>query len=549
MFRTDWLLVILMCLSFCIFLESLIVPIIKFVAPSVEFGPREQTATLTLYPRDEETVVHFELSDVASPDSAPSLETVIQLCQGSDGVRLRGLAVYSNLTNGCEPIHDVRSKIQVHKIALVTVVNLKPPCTLQDIAVNAKKAGYFALILFGDNVFTGIQFTQKVMIPVTLGTLVNSRPYIQRENILIEADLTEIVLSLPGDTTDLSRMETYFNFLFCWVLVGPSITLVWLIRKGKLCWMSERRANANENDAETGPRITEESREIAETEVLHQRPEETSEIHDYSEGDNEQIIPLISAQTGHTRQQHGTGFVGKIIKYCYRGFVTILACILYMILIIAALPLGISTPAGGFSFFRFDEVLTYKIPGGIENGGWGISGIILVAVLLWSTFQIFCFFLYSRFACSTTWVVPTNFSKLIRSEWFASNIYLLVLAVVVPYCSNSTSPGSFIYFATYNIICTVSNLLFIITVNKHKFVSRYVFYISVCMICAYIESDIVAVFYYALNSQGSLNNLKLTALRTVAIGLTLTVSFSSCMHIIRKLTKPTESLFEGLSER
>ena len=517
--------------------------------PSVAERPFVQQATLTLHLRGKNTAVHFELSDVALPDSAPSLETVIQLCQGSDGVRLKGLAVYSNLTNGCEPIHDVRSEIQVHKIALVTVVNLKPPCTLQDLAVNAKKAGYFAVILFGDNVFTGIQFTQKVMIPVTLGTLVNFRPYIQQENILIEADLTEIVLSLPGDTTDLSRMETYFNYLFYWLLVGPSITLVWLIRKGKLCWMSERRANANENDAETGARITEESREIAETEVLHQRPEETSEIHDYGQGDNEQIIPLTSAQTGHTRQQHGTGFVGKIIKYCYRGFVTILACILYMILIIAALPLGISTPAGGFSFFRFDEVVTYKIPGGIENGGWGISGIILVAVLLWSTFQIFCFFLYSRFACSTTWVVPTNFSKLIRSEWFASNIYLLVLAVVVPYCSNSTSPGSFIYFATYNIICTVSNLLFIITVNKHKFVTRYVFYISVCMICAYIESDIVAVFYYALNSQGSLNNLKLTALRTVAIGFTLTVSFSSCMHIIRKLAKPTESLFEGLSER
>ena len=530
------------------FLTSLIIPISTFVVPSVAGRPFFQQATLTLSPRGLNTAVHFELRDVA-PDSAPSLETVIQLCQGSDGVHLRGLAVYSNLTNGCEPIHDVRSKIQVHKIALVTVVNLKPPCTLQDLAVNAKKAGYFALILFGDNVFTGIQFTQKVMIPVTLGTLVNSRPYIQQENVLIEADLTEIVLSLPGDTTDLSRMETYFEYLYCWLLVGPLITLVWLTRKRKLCWMSERRANENENDAETGPRTTEESRETAETEVLHQRPEETSEIHDYSNGDDEQIIPLTSAQTGHTRQQHGTGFVGKIIKYCYRGFVIIFASISYMILIIAALPLGISTPAGGFSFFRFDEVLTYKIPGGIENGGWGVSPIVLVAVLLWSTFQMFCFFLYSRFACSTTWVVPTNFSKLIRSEWFASNIYLLVLAVVVPYCSNSTSPGSFIYFATYNIICTVSNLLFIITVNKHKFVSRYVFYISVCMICAYIESDIVAVFYYALNSQASLNNLKLTALRTVAIGLTLTVSFSSCMHIIRKLTKPTESLFEGLSER
>ena len=548
MSRTDWLLAILMCLSFCIFLESLIVPIIKFVAPSVEFGPREQTATLTLHPRDEETVVHFELSDVASPDSAPSLETVIQLCQGSDGVRLRGLAVYSNLANGCEPIHDVRSKIQVHKIALVTVVNFEALCTLQDIAVNSQNAGYFALILFGDNVQVfGIQFTQKVMIPV----MTAAYPDTQQENILIEADLTEIVLSLPSevDTADLSKMETYFEYLYCWLFVGPSITLVWLIRKRKLCWMSERRANENENDAEIGPRITEESRETAETEVLHQRPEETSEIHDYSQGDDVQIIPLTSAQTGHTTRLHGTGFVGKIKKYCYRGSVIIFASISYMILIIAVLPLGISTPVGGFSFFRFDEVLTHKIPGGTEIGAWGLPRIILVAVLLWSTFQIFCFFLYSRFACSTTWVVPTNFSKLIRSEWFASNIYLLVLAVVVPYCSNSASLRSFIYFAIYNTICTVSNLLFIITVNKHKFVTRYVFYISVCMICAYIESDIVAVFYYALNSQGSLNNLKLTALRTVAIGFTLTVSFSSCMHIIRKLTKPTESLFEGLSER
>jgi len=69
------------------------------------------------------------------------------------------------------------------------------------------------------------------------------------------------------------------------------------------------------------------------------------------------------------------------------------------------------------------------------------------------------------------------------------------------------------------------------------------------MICAYIESDIVAVFYFIMNSEGSLANLKLTALRTVAIGLTLTLSFSTSMHIIRKLTKPQESLFEGLAEK
>ena len=94
------------------------------------------------------------------------------------------------------------------------------------------------------------------------------------------------------------------------------------------------------------------------------------------------------------------------------------------------------------------------------------------------------------------------------------------------------------------------NLLFVIILNKHKFVTRYVFYISVCMIFAYLESSIVAVFYFVLSSEVSSNNLQLlTALRTVAIGLTLKVSFSSSMHIIRKLNKPEESLFEGLSEK
>ena len=118
--------------------------------------------------------------------------------------------------------------------------------------------------------------------------------------------------------------------------------------------------------------------------------------------------------------------------------------------------------------------------------------------------------------------------------------------LVVPLC---TSTYTFGFYATYNSVCTLFNLLFIIILNKHQFVTRYVFYISVCMICAYLESSIVAVFYFVLNSEGSLNNLKLTAFRTLAIGLTLKVSFSSSMHIIRKLTMPAESLFEGLSEK
>ena len=122
-------------------------------------------------------------------------------------------------------------------------------------------------------------------------------------------------------------------------------------------------------------------------------------------------------------------------------------------------------------------------------------------VLLWSPIQIFCFLLYSRLACTSTWVVPINVLKLIRSDWFASNISLLVLAVVVPLC---TSTYNFVFFAGYNTVCTMCNLLFVIILNKHKFVTRYVFYISVCMIFAYLESSIVAVFYFVLNSEGLL---------------------------------------------
>ena len=192
-----------------------------------------------------------------------------------------------------------------------------------------------------------------------------------------------------------------------------------------------------------------------------------------------------------------------------------------------------------------------------------MNGASISAILTtwWSVVRVFSFFMYSTLVCRRTWTVSTNPSKLIRSDWFSSNMYLLVLCFVVPHCSLSHTSlfvssyavssyvGKFLYFMLYNVTCTVCNFLFIIILNKHRVVTRYVFYISVCMICAYVESDIVAVFYFILNSQGSLNNVKLTALRTAALGLTLTLSFSSSMHIIRKLMKPQESLFEGLGER
>ena len=251
--------------------------------------------------------------------------------------------------------------------------------------------------------------------------------------------------------------------------------------------------------------------------------------------------------------------MGRIMVCVARRFGRSIHCLVvglgYVLLTLAALPVGISR--GGWSFFRFDEqesvtldnvwnVLVPNKANALLYSGRRISYILAV---WWPLFQIFCFFMYSRFSYVSTWTVLTNGSKLIGSDWFSSNIYLLVLGSIVPFCSFSAYPQQFFYFTVYNMTCAVCNFLFIIILNKHKVVTRYMFYISVCMIYAYVESDIVAVFYFILNSQGSLKNLKLTALHTAALGLTLTLSFSSSMHIICKIMKPQESMFEGLAEK
>ncbi|XP_078361085.1 uncharacterized protein LOC144645389 [Oculina patagonica] len=348
-------------------------------------------------------------------------------------------------------------------------------------------------------------------------------------------------------------MQKYLERLYYWFLLGPVITLEWLRRTKKFCRMSGGQ-QVHEGC------VTKDEETVGETN-LHVVVEETPGNDDQETeleqtGDEEQPLIIVvndphanRTTTGHT----GCSAIRRIITFLAKIFGKIAVGCGYVILIIAALPVGISS--GGWSFFRFDENEHFK-----QKSFWVgpfkcdfIDSDVLT--LWWQPLQIYCFFLYSRFACKATWTVPTNFSKvkLIRSDWFASNMYLFMLGVVVPYCSfddvSALTLAKIIYFTTYNSVCTICNLLFIIILNKHKFVTRYVFYISVCMICAYVESDIVAVFYFMLNSEGSLINLKLTALRTVAIGLTLTLSLSSSMHIIRKLNKPQESLFVGLSEK
>jgi len=488
---------------------------------------------------------------------APSLESFIRASTAMEDqeLSLSGLAVISKLANTCQPLADVsKAKIQVNKVALISLANWhEVVCPLQGLVEHAQNAGY-SVVIFWDDLYSHrfdnkTQLQDKLLIPVLHLPICYNQSYLHTA-----ADRTNVEIAIKPQEEDLKKMQQYLRRLYYWFLLGPLITLEWLRRRKKPCCMSV-------GQQADGGRVTEET--TVESGLNTAADHEDTQRNYNQEAEHEQTRgetqPLLLVCNGHTRPRA----IRRVLNYLRKLFGKLAVGSGYVILIIVALPVGISS--GGWSFFRFDQnEIQQKIFWDdliAPHHSFYSSVRYMLSFwffdwflpLWWSPLQIFCFLLYSRFACKTTWTVPTNFSKLIRSDWFASNMYLFIFGVVVPYCSIAMTTIlytlHFAYFATYNMVCTICNLLFIIILNKHKFVTRYVFYISVCMICAYIESDIVAVFYFMLNSKGSLTNLKLTALRTVAIGLTLTLSLSSSMHIIRKLTKPRESLFEGLAEK
>ena len=505
----------------------------------------------------------------ANEDEYVSLESFLQASTTNkdQDLRLNGLAVLSRLANASQPLVDVsKSRIHVDKIALVTLKD-DTAFSCGDLALNAQNAGYSVVTYFGDR-YCGQDGNvrkphtqEEILIPIVfVHSCINhatSDSYnpVYVNDFLKNAQKTFVnIIKTKQWPDELKQMAKYLDKLYYWFLLGPIITLVWLRRKKKLCCMTishqidEESAAGNEENARLVPRVDEDQ----EQNIQDITGEEI-------ESELQPLINTIYTDTDITTFDHMgriivcvTRLFGRSIRYLTVGLGYVLV----------ALPVGISS--GGLSFFRFDE---QEIGVGISEGGLSFfrfdehDSIVTVyflriLTLWWPSIQIFCFFMYSRFNCASAWTVLTNVSKLIRSHWFSSNMYLLVLCFVVPYCSLSqrlfsdmSTFNKFLYFTVYNVTCTVCNFLFIIILNKHKVVTRYVFYISVCMICAYVESDIVAVFYFILNSQGSLNNLKLTALRTAALGLTLTLSFSSSMHIIRKIMKPQESVFEGLAEK
>ena len=488
---------------------------------------------------------------------APSLEDVIHALGSKEnpGISsISGLALYFNLNNACQPLDDVtKASVQVYKFALVTLVD-ETACPLQRLALNAQNTGYAVLI---HNKYKLINLPQtipseeKVVIPVaTVGSCLiewHMRGFTSG-SLLSKADRTIVEITVPLDRNELilKKMEGYLKYLFLWSLVGPLVYfVVWMRSSGRK--PNQQLGNGVETAAETETRIMEEGElNMIEHRQLHSLATEETVTNTHTENEMQPLLNGVRCGSNTRQRQRRCIIIGK----CFRK---VLVGLCYLILIVAALPVGISN--GGLSFFRFDEG-DNSFPE--DNYFFNLTAVAFekpvslnrFVALWWSPFQLFCFFLYSYFARKATWTVSTNYPKVIRSDWFSSNIYLLVLGIIVPY--SQPHPQRFfcsLYFATNNVLCTVCNVLFIVILDKHKAVSPYILFLSACVICAYVESDIAALVYYILNSTDSLVDIKLTALLTAAIGLTLSVSLNSSMHIIRKLWKPQESLFEGLGEK
>ena len=485
---------------------------------------------------------------------APSLEDVIHALGSKEnpGISsISGLALYFNLNNACQPLGDVsKASVQVYKFALVTLVN-ETACPLQRLALNAQNTGYAVLVhnkykLI--NLPETIPSEEKVVIPVaTVGSCLIECAMrgFTNGSLLSKADRTIVEITVPLDRNELilKKMEGYLKYLFLWSLVGPLVYfVVWMRSSGRK--PNQQLGNGVETAAETETRIMEEGElNMIEHRQLHSLATEETVTNTHTE--NEMQPLLNGVRYGSNTRQRGC----IIIRKC---FCKVLVGLCYLILIVAALPVGISN--GGLSFFRFDEG-DNSFPE--DNYFFNLTAVAFekpvslnrFVALWWSPFQLFCFFLYSYFARKATWTVSTNYPKVIRSDWFSSNIYLLVLALIIPFSLHPESVCSLQYFATNNVLCTVCNGLFIVILDKHKAVTPYILFLSACVICAYVESDIAALVYYILNSTDSLVDIKLTALLTAAIGLTLSVSLNSSLHIIRKLWKQQESLFEGLGEK
>ena len=239
------------CTAISIVVCFLIFIVVVYFIPdwlrSLNFGPSidNDRPTLTLFrrpspnhPEFDKVKVQCNLSDAGV--KSPLLESFIQ-ASATDEVQelhLRGLAVTSNLKDACQPLNDVsKAKIQVNKIALVTLESETVSCPLQDLAVHAQNAGYSGLIYFkkaNQRITVGstqVTSEDKLLIPVIISerkckdvdNIDDDASFFVDDSFLVTADQTNVeirmpVLQPPSEETGKNEkiLESSLLLVSCW---------------------------------------------------------------------------------------------------------------------------------------------------------------------------------------------------------------------------------------------------------------------------------------------------------------------------------------------
>ena len=391
-----------------------------------------------------EVVCNLEsaLHHCLAPDCSDyiSIESFLQASKASKDqyIRFSGLAVHSKLADASQPLADVRkSRIHVDKIALVNFTDREDPnFSCGDLLLNAQNAGYYVLIYFGKGFCVEVtkpRTQEEKLIPFAFATNCayngpqpDAGDFVDGYDFLKDVDTTIVNINREQTSDELGHLATYLEKLYYWFLFGPVITLAeWLRRKKKLCCMTtsqqvdEESAAGNEESAQLLTRV-EESREQNIQDITGEENEDDSQP---------QMVFIINTNNTDSNLRTSDNMRCSIMMRLPRTFGRILC---YSVMGLAALPVGISS--GGWSFFRFDENQNHRPSNFWEvlleslhaDSFWLYNHrdyISCYPFLWWPLFQIFCFFMYSRFHSANTWTVPTNFLKLIRSDWFSSNMY------------------------------------------------------------------------------------------------------------------------------
>ena len=152
----------------------------------------------------------------------------------------------------------------------------------------------------------------------------NAFPYCQycdKNYFLASNDRTNVEIRVPPRTQHsfkMQKMKPYLNKLYYWFLVGPIITLVWLTRTKKFCWMSGARqvgeGHAVGNGTHSEMRNMEEAANSNEESFLNSVTEQTVENHHGTDDSKGQPLLIAANNAEYTRQTQGIVRHVNIVK-------------------------------------------------------------------------------------------------------------------------------------------------------------------------------------------------------------------------------------------